>query len=902
MRSAQVLGVVALACGIALSVLMTSPARAVPLKDTSTSGSWNTGANWTPSGVPVAGESVNVDLNMTVATSASFGDSATQSVWTGVTSNDSIVVNSGVTLTHVAGSTLVIPNTVSDIRLGGLGTFLNNGLMQFTGNNVFYIGVSGLSKLDNAGTFEFNGTTNQRIDLYGNGSRFNNVAGGTVLVNMPTAASVARIMGTQSTSDGQFVQTGNPITFNQGVLVLAPPNGIGGTLDDSMLASLIGVGPNPINANSQLQLAGGMNNIVLTGGTNLDRVKLGAGSDVFYVRSGGTTINVSGTGIKTANSGLVQFEAGAGRTLTNQGRIILDVTSGDVRLNGLGSYDNASTGIIEHRAATVYMSVGGSTIINNSGQYEFNTPGVRLDMYQGSPRFNNLAGGVINVNMPTAAGVARIMSSLNSSGTDGQFIQTGNNGINFTQGVLVLAPPNGFGSTINDTMLTQLIGAGPNPINVNSELRLAGGLNDIVLTGGTHLNRVKLGAPSDAIWVRAGGSSINVSGTGISTANGGSVAIETNAAGRILTNLGTLVLDTPSGDVRINGNGSLNNNGTVTQTGTLMYINVNAGQTAAFNNSGTHTFTTNGAVIDLYQGGGSYNNLAGGTLRASMPTSGSLANFRHSASGTPTFTNLGTVETTGGILRVNSNISMPQLSSTALTGGTWKVLANTVDATLDLQASSTGIGGAALYDGTINTISSGAALVMSKQGAGSALFPQLGALQTVGGSLYVHGMTLPVAAAMNVTGTLGGDGFITTPGTITLNGGVLDPSTLTGGPGSLSINGNLSLGNTTQLNYSLDTPGIVGSGVNDLVAVSGNLTLDGVLNIIKGANFGSGSYRLFNYTGTLTDLGLTVSEPNYSIDTSIIGQVNLNVLPVPEPSTGLLLLAGLVALRRRKRS
>ena len=77
------------------------------------------------------------------------------------------------------------------------------------------------------------------------------------------------------------------------------------------------------------------------------------------------------------------------------------------------------------------------------------------------------------------------------------------------------------------------------------------------------------------------------------------------------------------------------------------------------------------------------------------------------------------------------------------------------------------------------------------------------------------------------------------------------------GPGTLTV-GSLSLGNASLLNYELGTPGVIGSGVNDLTIVNGNLTLDGVLNTTALAGFGPGAYRLFNYGGALTDNTLDI--------------------------------------------
>jgi fibronectin-binding autotransporter adhesin len=110
------------------------------------------------------------------------------------------------------------------------------------------------------------------------------------------------------------------------------------------------------------------------------------------------------------------------------------------------------------------------------------------------------------------------------------------------------------------------------------------------------------------------------------------------------------------------------------------------------------------------------------------------------------------------------------------------------------------------------------------------------------------------------------------------------------------------------LNFELSTAGVVGGGINDLVAVNGNLGLDGTLNVTGFGNFGAGTYTLINFTGALTDGGLALgSMPagfSYLIQPGA-GKVDLVVSAVPEPGTlGLLGLGmgiGIALLTRRAR-
>jgi autotransporter-associated beta strand protein len=143
----------------------------------------------------------------------------------------------------------------------------------------------------------------------------------------------------------------------------------------------------------------------------------------------------------------------------------------------------------------------------------------------------------------------------------------------------------------------------------------------------------------------------------------------------------------------------------------------------------------------------------------------------------------------------------------------------------------------------------------------------------VNGSLGTGRVTVASGATLGGTGTIGGPVTIQNSGTLAPGDapGTLTMGTLTFNPGSIS-------------NYELGTPNVVGSGINDLVIVKGNLTLAGLLNVANAGGFGSGVYRLYNYTGSLTNDELTVnsvpagfSPANFLVQTDAPGEVNLLV-------------------------
>ena len=197
-------------------------------------------------------------------------------------------------------------------------------------------------------------------------------------------------------------------------------------------------------------------------------------------------------------------------------------------------------------------------------------------------------------------------------------------------------------------------------------------------------------------------------------------------------------------------------------------------------------------------------------------------------------------------------------------------------------------------------------------GSGTAAIVSEGTL-LVNGSLVGRTVNDPEdlkgnAAAIN-NGILGGNGLIN--GNVSMN----NSSVLSPGPapdvsiGTFTV-GSLSLAGGTTAQFDLTTPGVIGLGINDLVVVFGDLHLDGLLQIFPDSVlFGIGTYRLFNYGGTLENLGFQLESgfqalwPNAFVDYSTPGQVNL-VVAVPEPNAllGLLGGAGFLLGRRRRRA
>lgn len=182
------------------------------------------------------------------------------------------------------------------------------------------------------------------------------------------------------------------------------------------------------------------------------------------------------------------------------------------------------------------------------------------------------------------------------------------------------------------------------------------------------------------------------------------------------------------------------------------------------------------------------------------------------------------------------------------------------------------------------------------------------------GAFLVNGSVLTSPSGKNVQvsagATLGGMGTLSRDvelaSTAILSPGDMDASgNSLGGTLTLGDGIGLSLSTGTLLNFDLAA---AGSLLDDEVSIIGDLVLAGLLNVNDLGGFGTGEYKLFSWTGSLTytpgDLtfGDMPSGYDYAIDTTTYAN-SAYLVVTPEPSRMILLLAGLGVIcfgRRRK--
>jgi autotransporter-associated beta strand protein len=227
----------------------------------------------------------------------------------------------------------------------------------------------------------------------------------------------------------------------------------------------------------------------------------------------------------------------------------------------------------------------------------------------------------------------------------------------------------------------------------------------------------------------------------------------------------------------------------------------------------------------------------------------------------------------GGTLQMNNNAQLPDATLPLPSGITLKFNAN------NLQLFTNNVSGAG---NVVSTLSgNGIEVVTGNLGHTGTTIISNG-IVVIGGSLNNSS-----AVIVTNTGTLAGNGLIGAPITVASPNGLtaahfrigISPLNV---PDTLTVS-NLTLGAGSELDVKLGASTTVGGGVNDLLVVQGNLTINpnAFVNVLPMQGLTAGSYVIVTYSGTLTGQftntvgGLT--RYGMSLDYSTPGQIKLNV-------------------------
>ncbi|PZQ83595.1 MAG: autotransporter outer membrane beta-barrel domain-containing protein [Ancylobacter novellus] len=359
-------------------------------------------------------------------------------------------------------------------------------------------------------------------------------------------------------------------------------------------------------------------------------------------------------------------------------------------------------------------------------------------------------------------------------------------------------------------------------------------------------------------------------GTFLSVSDGGAGTLTISDGGTVLTN-GTGIVGNWSGlqaSVTVTGPGSTWNGGNST-------FYVGGGGTATLNilNGGS---VTSGVTYVGYQntsGAPALVNVAGAGSAWSLGTS---TLYMGTANGQGALSvSGGGVVTVGQIVRQTGGTA-----SISLDGGTLMAAADQANFLSGFASGAIVLlngGGTIDTDGHavgISSIISGSGQ-LTKAGAGtltlSALNTNTGVTAVSAGTLLLSGRVggaVDVASGATLTGTGSAAGNVT----------IRDGGTFLGTSGAtFTAGGDLTLETSSIFDLTLLSP------TSTAVLSVANATLGGSLNLTPGAGYANGTYRLIDYSGSLTNpqglvIGTAPAHSLFRVDTSTAQQVNLVVL------------------------
>jgi len=639
--------------------------------------------------------------------------------------------------------------------------------------------------------------------------------------------------------------------------------------------------------------------LAATSGQTQIRVGDGAGDGASYIATIGAVIGGS-TGLEKTDLGTLILTATntyTGGTTITQGRLQI----------GNGGTSGSIQGDIVNNAALVFNRANDlaySGAISGSGRVVKEGAGTLL--LNGTNSF----GGGLTISEGTVQAYA-----ASALGTGGLALAG--------SGALQASTSFSYADAIT---LTPAAGAGGGTFKVDDNARLTltgaiGGTGVLEKQGGGTL-AIATNSYSGATYVGAGaleisgGASLSDSAR-LTVASGATLTLtdanETigSLAGGGDIDLGSHCLITGADGTSSTFAGAMSGAGCVTKTGdgtlTLTGTNTHAGTTAI-----------SGGTIQVYGasalGSGPLALEGPGTLRASETfTSAAEISLTPTASvggGTFEVDDSKTLTLTGAIAGLGS-LSKSGTGTLVLGGansysGATEVAAGTVIATggqaigdasavnvalgaqFTLQASETvgsisGVGGLLLDGATLSVGGNQASTAFSGSISGTGGLTKSGSgVLTLSGTNTYAGDTSIAAGGLVVTGSLDGDvyvqdlAFLSGTGTINKTVYVLDGGTLSGEQASGLTMGGLNLSAAASVDVTLGAP-----SAGSVFAVNGDLTLDGTMNVTEAPGFGLGIYRVVNYSGTLTDNGMTVGALSGGlvggIQSAIPNQINLFV-------------------------
>lgn len=595
----------------------------------------------------------------------------------------------------------------------------------------------------------------------------------------------------------------------------------------------------------------------------------GEGTGSLAIDDGGTVISERGTIAQHAGSQGSVTIAGAGSLWDSDGS--LDVGGG-----GHGSLVIADGGAMNNdgqvRIAGGAGSAGGVQVAGAGALW--NTGGNLFVGEGGAGTLDITGGGVVVTGHQGILGhfadsTARVtVTGAGSTWTLGDALQVGREGM----GELVIAG-GGVVSLDPSSSVTNYLVVGSSQ----------GATGTIRVTG------------AGSLWSGRDGMLVGGAGTGTLVIEGGGVAADgLGILGSAASGVGTAIVrgtgsqwnsrdvlwvgQSGSGELTIEAGGSVSNadgaiggqaggHGLVTVTGADSSWTSSGDLVVGNAGAGTLTVEAGGLVQSAEAGIGRE---AGSVGDVTVAGAGSRWEIRGGAGDV----RLADVAGSTGTLNIGAGGAAGLLDAVTVTGGAGTATLNFDHDAADYFFTSDGTAGgtAVLVGGStaVNLVGTGTTTLLGSHG-------HVGDTRVSAGKLLVEGALGNTATTVAGGATLGGSGLIAGD-VVIADHGILAPGS---SAGTLTV-GSLSLSSGSILDYELGQAGVVGGGVNDLIEITGDLILDGNLQVTDIGGFGAGVYRLMNYGGELTDNGLELGAlPTGSdlqdlfVQTAVGGQVNL---------------------------
>lgn len=769
--------------------------------------------------------------------------------------------------------------------MGGIGSLTKEG--------------NGTLSLSGANTYSGSTTIKAGVLSLGSGAT---LGGGSV-----TIGDTARLHSTDTRTlsqnivfpDGNVgtvsVATGQTLTFNGSMVVGDGSTAVFGSSGNNgtIRLDLVGYGA---GVTDYFEVAAGTviaGNSRVAGITSLalqTTIDAGATLDFNGQSGGGAWIkNLQGAGILT-NSGGTQINTGDFSGVISGNGSLTKLTSGTLVLSGNNTYTGGTTIL----GGTLQIGNGGTSgaitgDVSNNGTLAFN-------------RSNNstFSGAISGAGVLVKDGNGTLTLSGNSTFSGGTTVHAG---------TLVVASDGALGSPAFASAGT--VSGASSVIRINSGVTLGksftaldqatvdnrGTLNGMFgvqssgSTGATVINTGTIDASfGDAVYVQEGAGFVtNTGGTLRGAGGAGSSGAYLRDGGSVVNDAGGLITSTGDSAIvageLVSGNFSTNatqiqNKGSSTIRGKVAGISLYSDGNIT-NEAGSSIIGQMASGIYFSGGNGTITNY--GTITGSITGThaSSLAGVRlgNNATTSVTVINYGTIN--GGILSNNFAANTVVLFTDSVVNDKLNLGTNTatvlrLDGT-GMQLYSAAVTGTTTFYGQLKKAGSGTWTLDQNLLNAASTEVQAGTLKvnsTLGGSLTVKSGA-----------TLGGNGTIS--GAVSVeNGGTLAAGN---SPGKLTV-GSLVLSSLSHTQFELGSPSGTPGVDSDLIDVvsgmsgsSGNLTIGGIFDLVTGVDFGTGSYRLFDYDGTLTggnaDILFGQAKAGYAlaINTSTPGSVYLDV-------------------------